>query len=642
MLKIKLLKKIWIFSLFSIAVLFFSNHVLANNEYEYTNLDITANILEDGTINVNEDFTANFFVNKHWIIRDIPLNYSVWWKDFHIDVSNIDVQWKKFTTSKNNWNIEIKIWDIGRTVIWKQNYPISYSTYWLIRNFSWMWYAELYWNLVGHDFDTNINKVKAELILPKYNKFSKDDFLITVDWATKTVDEFKWNVNWSDWNKIIITYDKWLSAFQWITLAVKFPNDYFQFNHKKQSELIWHHWLDFEVNLFNIIDFWIRKIIIALFLISIIIFFCKKSPEYKESQMGKLLNSENSFAWYTEVSNSKIDDSKIKESIIKKELNNENPIVVRYEPPEWINCAEAGMLYNAILEPTDLTSLVYKRTIEWLISIQIDNDTWFSTVRRFIMTKLKDIDEKCPQYEKDFFNALLPKDINSKKAVSTTSDFDIVWSLKSLRNYWKSKWWVTVWNFNLKIFNFKNLNNIIFWLILFWISLFEWISVKVALIISTFFCLVSIFTSTSSDHPTQKKIYLTTEWKVIASQIIWYAQFIQMCDENKLRLFLKQDPTFFDKTLPYAVAFWFETQFIKKITPILEELDMRPSRYEWNINEIDYIARVVRDMIRSQEFRREKEKHSSYDSNSWFSSWSSFGWWFSSGWGGGWWWGRSW
>jgi hypothetical protein len=40
-------------------------------------LDITANILNDGTINVEEDFTANFFVSKHGIIRDIPLNYSV-------------------------------------------------------------------------------------------------------------------------------------------------------------------------------------------------------------------------------------------------------------------------------------------------------------------------------------------------------------------------------------------------------------------------------------------------------------------------------------------------------------------------------------------------------------------------------------
>ena len=45
--------------------------------------------------------------------------------------------------------------------------------------------------------------------------------------------------------------------------------------------------------------------------------------------MGKLLNSENPFAKYAE-----IDDSKIKESIIKEELNDEKPIVVRYEPPE--------------------------------------------------------------------------------------------------------------------------------------------------------------------------------------------------------------------------------------------------------------------------------------------------------------------
>ena len=637
------MKKFWLFILGLFSLLFAWNPTRANNEYEYTNLDITANILNDGTINFEEEFTTNFFVSKHWIIRDIPLNYSVWWKDFHIEVSNINVQWKNFTTSRNNWNIEIKIWDADRTVIWEQNYPISYSTYGLIRNFSGMWYAELYWNLVGYQFDTNINKVRAEIILPKtYTWFTKDDFLITTDWTAKTIDGFEWSVDWSRWDKIIITYDKWLSAFQWITLAVKFPNDYFQFNHKKQSELIWHSGLDFETNPFNIIDFWIRKVIIALFLISLIISFCKKNPKEKESHMEKVLNSENPFTKYTEINNSEIDDSKIKESIIKKELNNENPIVVRYEPPEWINCAEAGMLYNAILEPTDLTSLVYKRTIEWLISIQIDNDTWFSTVRRFIMTKLKDIDEKCPQYEKDFFNALLPGDINSKKAISTTSDFDIVWPLKSLRNYWESKWWIIVWGFSLKIFNFKNLKNISFWfiifLIVFWASFFKWISVKVALIISAIFGLVWMFTPTSSNYPTQKKIHLTSEWEEIASEVIWYAQFIQMCDENKLRLFLKQDPTFFDKTLPYAVAFWFETQFIKKITPILEELDMRPSRYGWNINEIDYIARVVRDMIRSQEFRREKEKLSSYDSSSWFSSWSSFWGGFSSGWGG-WWWG---
>ena len=232
------MKKFWLFILWLLSLSFAWNLTRANNEYEYTNLDITANILSDGTINIKEDFTANFFVNKHWIIRDIPLNYSVWWKDFHIEVSNINVDWKKFTTSKNNWNIEIKIWDANRTLIWEQDYPISYSTYGLIRNFSWMWYAELYWNLVGYQFDTNINKVRAELILPKtYTWFTADDFLITTDGTTKTIDWFGWTVDWGRWNKIIITYDKWLSAFQGITLAIKFPNNYFEFDHEKQASL---------------------------------------------------------------------------------------------------------------------------------------------------------------------------------------------------------------------------------------------------------------------------------------------------------------------------------------------------------------------------------------------------------------------
>jgi len=132
------MKKFWLIIL-GLCSIFFVWSFTHAKDYEYTNLNITANILNDGTIDVEEDFTANFFVNKHGIIRNIPLNYSVWWKNFHINISNIYVQWKKFTTSKDNGNIEIKIWDANTTVVWEQSYPIFYSTYGLIRNFSGMW-----------------------------------------------------------------------------------------------------------------------------------------------------------------------------------------------------------------------------------------------------------------------------------------------------------------------------------------------------------------------------------------------------------------------------------------------------------------------------------------------------------------------
>ena len=203
--------------------------------------DINADIKIDGTVDVTETFTANFLVNKHGIIRSIPLDYSVQWEYFHVDISDVDVEWKTFVKSEKNWNIVIKIWDADRTVFWEQIYPISYSVYWLIRNFAWMWYNELYWNLVWNDFDTNIDKVRAEIHLPKkYNWFVESDFLITTDWRSNTVDWFEWTVDWSLWDRIIITYDKWLSAYQGITLSIKFPKNYFEFDHDRQVGLLWH------------------------------------------------------------------------------------------------------------------------------------------------------------------------------------------------------------------------------------------------------------------------------------------------------------------------------------------------------------------------------------------------------------------
>ena len=40
-----------------------------------------------------------------------------------------------------------------------------------------------------------------------------------------------------------------------------------------------------------------------------------------------------------------------------------------------------------------------------------------------------------------------------------------------------------------------------------------------------------------------------------------------------------QDPLYFDKTLPQAVAFGLETDLIKKIAPIMQELGVKSSCY---------------------------------------------------------------
>ena len=612
--KNKKMKKIWIFILWLCSLSLGWNFTQANNEYEYTNLDITANILIDGTINVKENFTANFFTQKHGIIRDIPLNYTVWWKkflnftfwwdDFHIDISNINVQWKKFTTSKNNWEIEIKIWDANKTVIGKQKYPISYTTYWLIRNFSGMWYAELYWNLVWYDFDTNIKKVKAELILPKvYTWFTADDFLITTGWKTTSVKNFWWTVNWKNWDKIIITYDKWLPAYQWITLAIKFPNDYFKFDHNKQANLVGH----VEISLLGIIKNFILRILGIGWVIFLIVFGLKKISKNNKNNT----NSIDRRPW-----------------ALKWDFANQFPVIVQYNPPKWVNCAEAWLLLHRRAKPKDILSLVYKRAAEWLISfsVEYEEDLLKNLIYKdvLVITKNKNIPEGAPEYEKEFFKSIIH---GKKNKITESSNIYSKLPTATLEKYGRTKWW-------LKSYETHD-ENFVIWLILFVIScifmpiLWDNYPIVIFIWILIIFCPPIILCVLAY------KMMETEKWAKLISHILWYKKFLEECDENKLRLFLQQDPLYFDKILPYAVVFWLDTELIKKIEPIMQEMNIKSSWYNWDVHTMNIINNTISSVA----------SHSRYSSSDGHSGWSSFGWWggwFSSWWGwGGWGW-RSW
>jgi len=48
-----------------------------------------------------------------------------------------------------------------------------------------------------------------------------------------------------------------------------------------------------------------------------------------------------------------------------------------------------------------------------------------------------------------------------------------------------------------------------------------------------------------------------------------FKDFIDMVEEPKLKIFLKKDPSYFDKTLPYAVVFGLTTKWAEKFENIL-------------------------------------------------------------------------
>lgn len=609
------MKKIWIFILSLFAVTLVWNYTQANDEYEYTNLNITANILEDWTIDVKEDFSVDFFVDKHWIIRTIPLNYSVEWKDFHIKVSNIDVEWKKFKTSRTNKEREIKIWDSKKVVNWRQNYSISYSTYGLIRNFSWMGYAELYWNLVWYDFDTNINQVIAEFVLPKtYTWFTADDFLITTNWETNTIDWFDWTVDWSKWDIIIITYNEQLPAYQWITLAIKFPNDYFEFDHKAQEKSIWKYNEFFLTPYIKYIWWYIWWYIRTWEIIFICIFLA-----------GFIINI----------------PTKIKERKNVKKY----PIIIQYSAPKWMNPSEVWLLYNRCTKPSQIVSLIYERAAQWHISFNTSDKTWI-VKNDDLYSNEKKRNSTRNDYKRTTWNTMFNN--ATKMSVPNTRFNQKLQSIENqlykhgLKQSWfkyndesKSndiekgvRWKVLLWFFALGFFSF-----IVERLYLFLRSI-AWIFLS---------CLLTKFDG---------KPALSDKWYKLLSEIKWYRNFIRACDKNKFKKFLEEDPMFFDKTLPYAVALGLETSFMKKFEPILKENWITSNFFDIGSSDISprKTMNKMNSGIHNQSYHHKPSwSHSSYSSSGWFSSWSSFWWWRSGWWGGfssGWWWGwwgwRSW
>ena len=238
------MKKI-IFTIFSILIWFFWFTFAG---LEFTNYQVLWQIQNDGTIDVQENIDVHFSSQMHGIEREIPLKYTVQDTNFQVFLDNINVPNYNYKIIDNYDDTVIRIWDADILVDWDKKYEIDYSIYWLIKNFSGMWYSELYRNVIWYNRNNDINNVQIVLRLPKaYTWFTKDDFLITAWYSDKTsIDDFPWEVR-RDENKIYITYNKKLHSYNWITLAVKFPNDYFEFDHTKQESLLVWYTHDFNI-----------------------------------------------------------------------------------------------------------------------------------------------------------------------------------------------------------------------------------------------------------------------------------------------------------------------------------------------------------------------------------------------------------
>ncbi len=207
-----------------------SNIPSKNSEYSFYDYvidqyDVNIVVNENNTFDITETITAYFNVPKHGIIRTIPLKNTLIRLDGtkstnRTQVSNVSVD-NNYTTSRQNGNYKLQIGSKDSTLTGEQTYVIQY-TYHLgedpIKD-----YDELYYNIIGNEWDTVIGNITFTIVMPKEFDSSKLGFSSGGIGSTDNS-----NINYNvDGNTIFGSYNGILDVGDALTVRCELDEGYF-------------------------------------------------------------------------------------------------------------------------------------------------------------------------------------------------------------------------------------------------------------------------------------------------------------------------------------------------------------------------------------------------------------------------------
>ena len=318
----------------------YSNYDYVINSY---NIDMVVN--ENNTFDITETITAYFNVSKHGIFRKIPLKNSITRLDGtksnnKAQITNISVN-EDYTTYNENGYKVIKIGDANKTLTGSQTYTIKY-TYNIgkdpVKNAD-----ELYFNLIGDEWDTTISDTSFKITMPKSFDKSLLGFSSGQTGSTNS-SNVKYNVIG---NTITGTVNNTLKPGEALTVRLALPDEYFV-------------GAGLEIDKFFVF-------VIVVCLVCVFISFRLWAKYGKDEQVIE---------------------------------------TVEFYPPEGYNSAEVGFLYEGTASDESIISLlIYLANKGYLQIEETEEKMLFSKSKGFRITKLKEYDGN-NECEKIFFNGL--------------------------------------------------------------------------------------------------------------------------------------------------------------------------------------------------------------------------------------------
>ena len=324
------------------------NYQYSSYDYVIDKYDVNIIVNENNTFDITETITAYFNVLKHGIFRTIPLKNTITRLDGttstnRTQVTNVSVD-NEYTTSRENGNYKLKIGSANRTLTGEQIYVIKY-TYNLgkapVKD-----YDELYYNIIGNEWDTVIGNITFTITMPKEFDSSKLGFSSGTTGSTDN-SKIKYNIIG---NKITGSYNGILGVSEALTVRCELPEGYFV-------------GAGLAFNLMNYIIYFIP----ILFLVIALLLW------YKYGRDDQVIET------------------------------------VEFYPPQGFNSLEVGFLYKGKAENQDVTSLLIYLANQGYIKIaETEEKSLFSKSKGFKITKLKEYDGNNVN-EQIFLNGLFTK-----------------------------------------------------------------------------------------------------------------------------------------------------------------------------------------------------------------------------------------
>jgi len=223
-----------------------------------------------------------------------------------------------------------------------------------------------------------------------------------------------------------------------------------------------------------------------------------------------------------------------------------------YYPPKNMDSAMVGYLIDDSGGTSDLISLIPFWAYHGYLTIEeIDEKGWFATDDTRL-TKLKEIEADAPAYQRQLFNGLFAD--NTEVLVSSLKE-KLYTTMSTASADLKAAAQIYYVNQPSRIKDFTLAGIVVLFIVFMPTFLFFWGGIALLAVAASLFFLTML---------SQLLIKKNKEGSMILSELKGFKQFIKVAEENKLKMLLLDDPTYFETTMSYALAFGMFDKWAEK------------------------------------------------------------------------------